>query len=91
MEDILGSLIATLFFGGVFTLIGMKMRYSHMEDTRVSGSSQQEGEHLADAVDDLRAEFGLLRDEVEKLNERVDFTERLLERPKTEEQAEPRA
>ncbi len=85
MEDILANLMPIIAVGGVFTLIGMKMRYSHMEDTRVSGSSQQEGEHLADAVDDLRAEFGLLRDEVEKLDERVDFTERLLERPKTEE------
>ena len=80
---LLGIVIPSI--GGVFTLIGMKMHYSHMRDKRRSGSSQQEGEHLADAVDDLRAEFGLLRDEVEKLNERVDFTERLLERPKTEE------
>ena len=80
---LLGIVIPSIV--GVFGLIGLKMRYSHMRDTRRSGSSQQEGEHLADAVGDLRAEFGLLRDEVEKLNERVDFTERLLERPKTEE------
>ena len=85
MEDILALLIPFILFGGVLTLIGMKMHYGHIEEQRLGGSSQQEGEHLADAVDDLRAEFGLLRDEVEKLNERVDFTERLLERPKTEE------
>ncbi len=61
---------------GIIILIGMKMRYTHLQRTRVSGSAQQEVERLADAVDNLRAEVGLL-------NERVEFTERLLERPKT--------
>jgi Mg2+/citrate symporter len=84
MEDILALLIPIIAVGGVFTLIAMKMRYGHLEEQRLGGSSQQEGEHLADAVDNLRAEFGLLQSEVEKLNERVEFTERLLERPKTE-------
>ncbi len=80
---LLGIVIPSIV--GVFALIGLKMRYSHMRDTRRGGGAQQEGEHLADAVDDLRAEFGLLRDEFHELNERVEFTERLLERPKTEE------
>ncbi len=66
-------------------LIGMKMHYRHLENTRLSGSAHQEGEHLADAVENLRTEFELLRSEVLELNERVEFTERLLERPKTEE------
>ncbi len=70
---------------GIFVLIGLKMRYSHMKDSRLSGTAQQEGEHLADTVDNLGAEVGLLRSEVLELNERVEFTERLLERPKTEE------
>ena len=65
-------------------LFGMKMHYSHLQDTRISGGSQ-EVEHLADAVDNLTAEVELLRTEFLELNERVDFTERLLERPKTEE------
>ena len=82
---IIGVFIPIVIFGGIFTLIGMKMRYSHMEDTRVSGGAQQEVEHLADAVDNLRAELGLLRDEFVEINERMDFTERLLERPKTED------
>ena len=46
---------------------------------------QQEAEYLADAVDNLRTEVELLREEFLKLDERMDFTERLLERPKTEE------
>ncbi len=78
MERILAILIPILFLGGLFTVIGMKIRYSHIQATRISGSAQQEVEHLADAVEHLRAE-------VEQLNERMDFTERLLERPKTEE------
>ena len=61
----------------------MKMRYTHLQRTRVSGSAQQEVERLADAVDTLRDEVGLLRDQHLELNERMDFTERLLERPKS--------
>ncbi len=64
-------------------VIGMKVRYTHLQRTRVSGSAQQEAERLANAVDNLRSEVGLLRDEFLELNERVDFTERLLERPKS--------
>ncbi len=64
-------------------VIGMKVRYTHLQRTRVSGSAQLEVERLADAVDTLRDEVGLLRDQHLELNERVDFTERLLERPKS--------
>ena len=77
--------IPIFFLGGVFTLIGMKMRYSHLDDAGVSGGTSREVEHLADTVDGLRAEVELLRQEHHELNERMDFTERLLERPKTEE------
>ena len=80
---VIGAFIPIIIFGGIFTLIGMKMRYSHMEDTRVSGG--EEVEQLANAMDNLSAEVELLRTEHLELNERVDFTERLLERPKTEE------
>ncbi len=58
----------------------MKMHYSHLEDTRLSGGGQPDVEQLTEVVDNLRAE-------VERLNERVEFTERLLERPKTEAQS----
>ncbi len=82
MEDILALL---LLVGGGFTLIAMKMRYSHIRETRLSGGSDGEVERLAEAVDSLRSEVALLHDENHRLNERVDFTERLLEGPKTEE------
>ena len=81
MERILALLIPIFFLGGVFTLIGMKIRYSRFQ----GGAGQQEVEHLAVAVDNLTAEVELLRTEFLELNERMDFTERLLERPKTEE------
>ena len=83
--EIMELLVGIFFLGGVFTLIGLKMRYSYLQKTRLGGGSQQEVEHLADAVDNLRTEFGLLRNEFLELNEHMDFRERLLERPKTEE------
>ncbi len=82
---IIGVFIPIIALSGGAILIGMKMRYSHLEDTRVRGGTQEDVEHLADGVDNLRAEVELLRNEFHELNERMDFTERLLERPKTEE------
>jgi cell division protein FtsB len=71
--------------GGVF-LFALKMRYNHIEETRLGGGEQQEEvQRLAEAVDNLRAEVGLLNDEFRAIDERMDFTERLLEGPKGEE------
>jgi hypothetical protein len=85
MERVLALFIPIIAIGGVFTLIAMKMLYSHLQKTRLNSGEQQHVEHLAAAVDNLGAEFELLRSEFHELNEPVDFTERLLERPKTEE------
>ncbi len=82
---IIGVFIPIIALTGGTILIGLKMRYSHLENTRVGGGAEHEVEHLADGVDNLRAELELLRDEFHKLDERMDFTERLLEPPKTEE------
>ncbi len=78
--EFLAPMFLAAIIGG---LVAMKMRYTHLQRTRVSGSAQQEVERLADAVDTLRDEVGLLRDQHLELNERMDFTERLLERPKS--------
>ncbi len=86
--EILAPFFALVGFGGAI-LIGMKMRYTHLQRTRAGGSAQQEVERLADAVDTLRAEVGLLRDEFLELNERLEFTERLLERPRADSDALP--
>ena len=87
--ETLGILIPIFGVVGGVILIGLKMTLSHLQDAReqkdISGSAQQEVERLTEAVDNLNGEFGLMRDELLALNERVDFTERLLEPPKTEE------
>jgi hypothetical protein len=65
-------------------LIGMKMRYTHLQRTRLSGTAHQDVERLADTVDTVRDEVRILREEFLELHERLEFTERLLERPKTD-------
>jgi len=84
---IIGVFIPIIALSGVTILVAMKMRYSHIQETRISsgGDQEQEVERLGETVDSLRTEIALLHDEFHQLNERVDFTERLLEGPKTEE------
>ncbi len=82
---IIAVFIPIIAVSGVFTLIGMKIHYSHLEDTRVGSGARQEVEQLTESVENLRADVELMRNEFLELNERMDFTERLLERPKTEE------
>ena len=82
---IIGVFIPIIALSGGTILIALKMRYTHLENNRIGGAAGEEVEHLADSVDNLRAEVEMLRDEFHKLDERMDFTERLLERPKTEE------
>ena len=45
--DIMELLVGIVFLGGVFTLIGMKMRYSHFR--KINAGAQQEGEQLEEA------------------------------------------
>jgi hypothetical protein len=78
----LPGLIGLLAFGGLI-LLGMKMRYSHRQRMRVGGVEPQDVERLAKDVDTMRHEIRLLREEVLGLNNRVESTERLLERPKS--------
>ncbi len=82
---IIGVFIPIIALSGGTILIAMKMRYSHIQETRISRGGDEEVERLAETVDSLRTEIALLHDEFHQLNERVDFTERLLERPKTGE------
>ncbi|UCC71945.1 MAG: hypothetical protein JSV86_16485 [Gemmatimonadota bacterium] len=73
---------------GALVLIGMKLRYTHKERTRLGGIAQEDVQRLTDSVGALRDEVQHLRDGYLELNERMEFTERLLERPKPE--ADPR-
>ncbi len=72
---------ALMGFGG-FILFGMKLRYNHLQRIKSGGSSEEEIKQLAEAVGDLRDEVRLMREEVLSINDRVEFTERLLERPR---------
>jgi hypothetical protein len=71
-------------------LIGMKLRYQHLQRLKQAGSSPEEVERLTEAVDSLRDEIRIMREEVLSINDRVEFTERLLERPRAEEKSETR-
>ena len=64
---------------GTMILIGMKMRLNaRLRES--SGTDNEELERLGDTVDNLHEQVRLMRDEFAELNERVDFTERLLAR-----------
>jgi hypothetical protein len=81
--EIIAPFLALVGFGGAI-LIGMKMRYTHIQRTRGIGSPQGV-EQLTEAIKTLHDDMRLLHEEVLALNERVEFTERLLERPRTAE------
>ncbi|UCG86354.1 MAG: hypothetical protein JSW71_21030 [Gemmatimonadota bacterium] len=82
MESI-APLIA-LFGLGTFTLIGMKMWLKARTD-RLSSPDRGEVERLSDAVENLRDQVQLLREDFGELHERVDFAERLLARARAHE------
>ena len=67
---------------GGMILIGMKLRYEHVRNLKRGSSSEEDVRQIAEAVDGLRDEVRLMREEVLSINDRVEFTERLLERPR---------
>lgn len=56
----------------------------HQRLARLEGHGPAEAGRIAGEGNDLREQVRLLEDEVERLTERVDFTEKLLERPRGE-------
>lgn len=68
------AFLATISLGAM-VLIGMKMRYR----AKIKMREQTEaGRHLREAFEETRDEVRLLREEVLDVQERLDFTERLL-------------
>ena len=61
---------------GILVLVGIKMRFNHK--LRMREMPTGENERLTDAVEQLQDEVRLMREEFTDLNERVDFTERVL-------------
>jgi hypothetical protein len=79
LAEAIGPVLAIIGVGSM-VLIGMKLRYSHLRETRPGGGVKEEREQLIDAVTSLRDEVRTLREEFGELYERVEFAERLLTR-----------
>lgn len=82
--DTIAAMVAMLSIGS-FILIGMKMRYSYLRRTRVGSVTTEDMQRLRDAVDSVRDEVQSMKEELHRLDDRVEFAERLLERPKPAE------
>lgn len=84
--EFLAPVVALLGLGS-FVLIGMKLRYNHLRDTKHAPRSE-EVERLVESVDLLHDQVRVLRDEMVDLGERLDFTERVLTRGRADDDAQ---
>ncbi len=62
---------------GIIVLVGLKMRFNHKFRMRERPGGE-DTERLTEAVEQLTDEVRLMREEFADLDERVDFTERML-------------
>lgn len=83
LADAIGPVLA-IFGIGTMILIGMKLRYSHLRQTRLDQGGREEIGRLAEDVAALRDEMQLLRQDVSDVYERIEFAERLLARGQPE-------
>lgn len=83
LVDAIGPVLAILGIGTMI-LIGMKLRYSHLRQTRLDQGGREEATRLAEDVAALRDEMQMLRQDVSEVYERIEFTERMLARGQTE-------
>ncbi len=92
MDPVLEMIIPFLGMMGIggMVLIGMRLRYTHLQRLKRGAGSPEEMARLTEAVDSLRDEIRIMREEVLSINDRVEFTERLLERPRAEAKSETR-
>ncbi len=74
--EVLGIVIPILAVTGVFVLVGLKGWANHQ--LRMHGTAGVETEHLTEAMQRLQDEIGAVREDVVELQERVEFTERML-------------
>lgn len=82
-EHLIPLIIFYIFLGGM-GLAGFKSWLNYR--ARKTGSiDPADVEHLTEAVDNLRQQAELLRGEFSELYERVEFTERMLSRGRTED------
>ncbi len=81
MDPILAETIAPFFaiIGvGSMVLIGMKLRYNYKARIAEQTGSTEDVDRIANAVGDLIDEVQSLREGLTDMNERMEFTERLL-------------
>ena len=83
LADAIGPVLAVLGIGTMI-LIGMKLRYSHLQQTRLDRGGREEVGRLAEDVAALRDEMQILRQDVSEVYERIEFAERLLARGQAE-------
>ena len=74
--------ITALSLIGTFALVGMKMRMTHKENLAKGGGEDMD--RLVEAVDVLSEQVEQLTAENAEIQERLDFTERLLANPRQE-------
>ena len=79
--DIIMPFLGMMGLGGMI-LVGMKLRYQHLQRIKGGGMSDEDVKRIAEAMESLRDEVRLMREEVLSINERVEFTEKLLEKPR---------
>ena len=80
-EEIAAFVFVMTALLGVFTLIGMRLKLKAGERDRDT-IPQQDIERLIDAVDHLSDQVGTIANDTADLQERVDFTERMLAAPR---------
>ena len=84
IAELVVPLIAVILLGGM-GLAGFKSWLTYR--ARKMGSiDSADVEQLAEAVDNLRQQAELMREDFSELNERVEFTERMLSRGSEESQ-----
>lgn len=77
------SVLTGLGLVGSFVLIGFRMRMRHKENL-AGRADHDEVDRLADAVEALTEQVEHLTGETADLQDRLDFAERLLAKPRTE-------
>jgi hypothetical protein len=74
---------------GIIVLVGLKMRFNHKFRMRERPGGE-DAERLTEAVEQLHDEIRLMREEFADLDERVDFTERMLSQGRAKNAIGPR-
>ncbi len=77
------AIFAMLSIGGI-VLAGMKMQYHYKSKMLDQPKNTEDVERLVDAMDSMYEQTRSLREEIAELQERLDFHERMLARPREE-------